>query len=105
MKRDGSRYLGSKHFGIPLTEREQDIRDLTASGLTDGAMAEQIGISPRTVEAHRQKVFGKLGVRNAADLVAKLKDEEVLSLRRRVAELEALVEELRREQDVRTLHQ
>jgi DNA-binding NarL/FixJ family response regulator len=97
LKRDGSRYLDSKHLGLPLTKREQHIRDLTASGLTAGAVAEQLGISYRTVETHRQKVFGKLGVRNAADLVARLKDEEVRALSSRVAELEALVQTLRAE--------
>lgn len=105
MKRAGSRELESKFFGKPLTEREQDIRDLTASNFTAREIAEQLGISSRTVESHRVRVFGKLGVRNATDLVSKLKDDELQALRQRIAELELLVETLQRNEDVRTLHQ
>ena len=105
MKKAGSRELERKLFGKPLTEREQDIRDLTASGFTARATAEQLGISFRTVDIHRAKVFRKLGVKNAADLVCKLKDNEVQSLRQRIAELESLVETLQRKEDVRTIHQ
>lgn len=97
MKRDGSRNLRGKNLGEALSQREQEVCDWVAKGHTQAAIAEQLAISIRTVEVHRQNVFGKLGVQNASALVAKLKEDEITTLRGRIAELETLVENLRAE--------
>ena len=47
-----------------LTSREQQILALVASGLAAKQVARQLGISPKTVERHKTKIFAKLGVSN-----------------------------------------
>ncbi len=51
-----------------LTAREIEVLRLVTQGLTYTQIAEQLIISPRTVDAHLRSIYGKLGVtsRNAA---------------------------------------
>ena len=49
-------------FAEALTEREVDIVRLMADGLSNAAIAEQLHISLKTVEAHSGALFAKLGV-------------------------------------------
>lgn len=51
-----------------LTEREQEIVRYVASGLLNRQIAERLGISERTVHAHRLSAYRKLNVHNVADL-------------------------------------
>jgi non-specific serine/threonine protein kinase len=55
-----------------LTEREVEVLRLVARGLTDAQIAEELVISPRTVNAHLRSIYNKLGItsRNAATYVA-----------------------------------
>ena len=55
-----------------LTARERAVLRLVTQGLTYAQMAEQLVISPRTVDAHLRSIYGKLGVtsRSAATRVA-----------------------------------
>jgi hypothetical protein len=39
------------------------------AGASNKEAGRTLGISPRTVEVHRARIMGKLGARNAADLV------------------------------------
>jgi DNA-binding CsgD family transcriptional regulator len=52
----------------PLTEREREIAFLAANGLTGRQIAEQLFLSPRTVNNHLQHVYDKLGTRGRAEL-------------------------------------
>lgn len=52
-----------------LSEREQQVIDLTAKGLSTSDMAEQLGISANTVEFHRRRIMQKLNVANAAEMI------------------------------------
>lgn len=45
-----------------LTPREMEVLRLVASGLTDAQVAEKLVVSVRTVHAHLQSIYGKLGV-------------------------------------------
>src|SRR5205823_434590 len=47
-----------------LTAREVEVLRLTAAGLTDAEVAEQLTISRRTVQAHLRSIFSKLGTTN-----------------------------------------
>ena len=51
-----------------LTEREQEIVRYVASGLLNRQIAERLGISERTVHAHRLSAYRKLNVHSGADL-------------------------------------
>lgn len=57
---------------VDLTKRERQVAMLMTEGRTSKQMAETLNISPRTVEAHRGRLFEKLGVRNTAECVARL---------------------------------
>lgn len=52
-----------------LTKREQQIKCLLVQGHANKVIALELGISQRTVEAHRARIFRKLQVRNAVELV------------------------------------
>jgi DNA-binding NarL/FixJ family response regulator len=51
-----------------LTPRERDVLDGVARGLTNKAIAADLGISRRTVEAHRESLMRKLEIHNVAGL-------------------------------------
>lgn len=52
-----------------LSLREREVLDRLADGYSNKAIARDLEISPRTVEIHRMKMMGKLGVRHAAEAV------------------------------------
>jgi FixJ family two-component response regulator len=52
-----------------LTEREREVFHRVADGEMNKVIAFDLGISQRTVEAHRSQVMTKLGVRTLAQLV------------------------------------
>ena len=56
-----------------LTEREHEILELIAQGLTNAAIAERLVLSPKTVRNHVSNIFGKLQVsdRNQAIIQAR----------------------------------
>jgi two-component system response regulator DctR len=51
-----------------LTSRERDVMDLILQGRLNKIIADELGISMRTVEVHRSNVFSKMGVRSAVEL-------------------------------------
>ncbi|MFM9700450.1 response regulator [Streptomyces europaeiscabiei] len=52
-----------------LTDRERQVLDLVAAGLSNDAIAEQLRISPSTAKTHVNHIMTKLGVRDRAQLV------------------------------------
>ncbi len=47
-----------------LTSREVEILQRVTSGLTNRQLAEELGVSTRTVDAHLRSVYAKLGVKS-----------------------------------------
>src|SRR4029453_15744799 len=47
-----------------ITEREREILELVAAGLTDAQIAERLTVSPHTVHRHIANARAKLGVRS-----------------------------------------
>ncbi|MDO5619070.1 LuxR C-terminal-related transcriptional regulator [Kocuria sp.] len=45
-----------------LTEREQEVAELVAQGLTNAQVAQELGLGRRTVEGHVYRLFDKLGI-------------------------------------------
>jgi len=62
-----------------LSEREREVFQLVAEGELNKVIAFDLGISQRTVEAHRTRVMKKLGVRTLAQLI-RIKIEAELPL-------------------------
>ena len=52
-----------------LTPREREVMDLVVAGRHNKIIADSLGISIKTVEAHRAKVMEKMGAKSVADLV------------------------------------
>jgi FixJ family two-component response regulator len=52
-----------------LTQREREVMELIVSGKQNKVIADELGISIKTVEAHRAKVMEKVGVNSVAELV------------------------------------
>ena len=64
--------LPDEKFSDPyesLTNREREILQLAAEGLTSAEIAERLCISRRTVELHRANFMEKLNLRHQTDLV------------------------------------
>jgi two-component system, NarL family, nitrate/nitrite response regulator NarL len=55
----------------PLTPREAEILTLVGQGMSNKAVARQLGISVHTVKFHLEALFGKLDATSRAEAVAK----------------------------------
>lgn len=55
-----------------LTARERQVMDLVIAGRMNKVIADELGVSMRTVEVHRAHVFEKMGVRTAVELARML---------------------------------
>jgi RNA polymerase sigma factor (sigma-70 family) len=58
-----------------LTAREVEVLVMVAEGMTNRGIAEKLGISPRTVETHRERVMAKLRIRSVAGLTRFVVDQ------------------------------
>ena len=54
---------------VRLTKREMEVARLCAEGLLSKEIADRLGISQRTVEAHKNNIFRKLNINTTAELV------------------------------------
>ena len=57
-----------------LTDQERQIAQLARAGLSNPEIGARLFLSPRTVEWHLHKVFGKLGIRSRRELTNALPD-------------------------------
>jgi two-component system response regulator DctR len=58
-----------------LTERERDVMTLVIDGRPNKLIADALGISVRTVEVHRARVFEKMEVKSAVELANLLREQ------------------------------
>jgi DNA-binding NarL/FixJ family response regulator len=69
LERLGHDVPGSANPLANLTDRELEAFDLIGRGLSTGAIAEQMGISIKTVETYRSNIKTKLNLKDATDLI------------------------------------
>jgi DNA-binding NarL/FixJ family response regulator len=50
-----------------LTDREREVLELIAEGLSNQAIGERLFLSPKTIETHIRQIFAKLGLGEAPD--------------------------------------
>lgn len=56
----------------PLTPRERQVASLAAAGVASAAIAEQLGVSRRTVDNQLGRVYAKLGISGRSELASVL---------------------------------
>lgn len=63
--------------GPSLTPREREVLVRVARGLTNKETAAELGISTRTVEAHRDSLSRKLGIKTVAGLTRYVMEQDI----------------------------
>ncbi|GIU98286.1 MAG: DNA-binding response regulator [Actinomycetota bacterium] len=53
-----------RELEVRLTEREREVLEVAAEGLTARQIADRLGVRERTVTTHLARIYGKLGVGN-----------------------------------------
>ena len=64
--------------GGELSDRELEVLQMMALGLTNAEIGQRLFVSVRTVETHRSHIHQKLNVRNRAELVRRAKQAGLL---------------------------
>ena len=59
----------------PLSERELEILRLMAAGMTNQQIADRLYVVVGTVKVHNHHIFGKLGVSNRVQALARARTE------------------------------
>lgn len=62
---------GSNALAEPLSEREREVLQLIAVGLSNQAIAERLYLSLHTVKVHARNIYAKLGVANRTEAAAR----------------------------------
>jgi LuxR family maltose regulon positive regulatory protein len=62
----------------PLTDRELEVLDLLALGMTNREIGERLYIAPGTVKAHTASIYGKLDVHSRMQAVARAQELGIL---------------------------
>ena len=57
-----------------LSEREREVLDLIARGLTNAAVAERLVITPKTVRNHISNIFSKLQVAHRSEAIVRARE-------------------------------
>jgi len=53
----------------PLSEREMEVLKLAAKGISNKDIADELFLSPRTIQAHLGNIFNKLGVASRTEAI------------------------------------
>ena len=62
----------------PLSEREIDVLQLIAKGLTNQAIATRLFLSVHTIKTHPRNIYGKLAVNNWTQAVERARTLGIL---------------------------
>ena len=58
----------------PLSQRELEVLQLIAQGLSNQEMSERLVLALETVKGHNKKIFGKLQVQRRTEAVARARE-------------------------------
>jgi LuxR family maltose regulon positive regulatory protein len=62
----------------PLTDRELEVLQLLAEGLSNKAIAERLVVAPSTIKQHLKNIYGKLDVHNRTQAVARVQELDLI---------------------------
>lgn len=63
-----------------LSEREREVLRLMAEGRSNAGIAELVALAPKTVEAHVNRIFGKLGLLRSGEPASARENRRVLAV-------------------------
>ena len=63
----------------PLSERELEVLELLAEGLTNPEIASRLFLALNTIKAHTRNIYGKLGVNNRTQAVTQARALGILT--------------------------
>ena len=66
--------ISPKPEGPILSDREKQILQLMADGLTGPQIADKVCLSPETIKWYRKKLLVKFNAANTPELISKAKD-------------------------------
>jgi DNA-binding NarL/FixJ family response regulator len=58
-----------KTINITLSDREKEILELICKGYSNNEISKKLGLSQRTIDGHRARLFEKTGAKNGPNLV------------------------------------
>jgi DNA-binding CsgD family transcriptional regulator len=70
LKAGGVRLARGERSAVDLTPQEQAVADLVAQGRSNREVADELFLSPKTVQYHLTSVYAKVGVRSRTELAA-----------------------------------
>jgi DNA-binding NarL/FixJ family response regulator len=73
--------MQSEHAQARLTPREREIIRLLASGKGNKEIADELGITVRTVETHRARIMMKMGCHSLSELIRSAIHEKIVTTR------------------------
>jgi two-component system response regulator DctR len=80
LEQSAAALAGQRHAALvqqalaELTGREREVMQLVVAARPNKLIAGELGISVRTVEVHRARVFEKMGVKSAMELANRLRE-------------------------------
>jgi LuxR family maltose regulon positive regulatory protein len=78
---EGQAMAPSQPLVEPLSERELEILQLIAEGLSNREIGQRLFLSLPTVKWHTSNIYGKLGVKNRTTAVARARELDILPSR------------------------
>ena len=65
---------GAQPLIEPLSQRELEVLELVAQGLSNREISERLFVALNTVKGHNRRIFGKLGVQRRTKAVARARE-------------------------------
>ena len=75
---NGRGHWDGESLSEPLSQRELEVLQLIALGLSNGEISERLVLSLNTVKGHNQKIFSKLQVQSRTEAIARARELDLL---------------------------
>jgi DNA-binding NarL/FixJ family response regulator len=62
----------TEHDAVGLTAHEEAVAALVAAGMTNVEIADELRLSPKTIEARLTRIYRKLGLRSRTELALRM---------------------------------